>query len=150
MLAMWKVRSHCHKLLPSVQGFTTTNNSNTLHKFGNNNNTQMQAMFASLSTTNDEVWFFDTRTTHHLTQDVGALSNIQPYKGKDQVTVNYGKQIPILNVGTKSFPSTLKVFHLKKVFHVLHLTTNLISVSKFCTDNDTFFEFHLNFFLVRD
>ena len=48
------------------------------------------------------------------------------------MTVSNGKQIPILNVGTEYFPSTLKVFH------VLHLTTNLISVSKFFTDNDIF------------
>ena len=61
-----------------------------------------------------------------------------------------GKQIFILNVGTKSFPSTLKVLHLKKVFHVLRLTTNLINVSKFCIDNVTFFEFHPKFFLVKD
>ena len=72
------------------------------------------------------------------------------YKGRDQAIVSNGKQIFILNVGTKSFPSTLKVLHLKKVFHVLRLTTNLINVSKFCTDNDTFFEFRPKFFLVKD
>ena len=61
-----------------------------------------------------------------------------------------GKQIFILNVSTKSFPSTRKVLHLKKVFHILRLTINLINVSKFCTDNDTFFEFHPKLFLVKD
>ena len=50
----------------NFQGFTTTNNSNTLHKSGNSN-TQMQVMLASPSTTNDEVWFLDTRATYHLT-----------------------------------------------------------------------------------
>ena len=83
-------------------------------------------------------------------QDFGALFNVWPYKGRDQAIVSNGKQIFILNVSTKSFPSTLKVLHLKKVFHVLRLTTNLINVSKFCTDNDTFFEFRPKFFLVKD
>ena len=83
-------------------------------------------------------------------QDFGALLNVWPYKGRDQAIVSNGKQIFILNVGTKSFPSTLKVLHLKKAFHVLRRTTNLINVSKFCTDNDTFFEFRPKFFLVKD
>ena len=83
-------------------------------------------------------------------QDFGALLNVWPYKGRDQAIVSNGKQIFILNVGTISFSSTLKVLYLKKVFHVLRLTTNLINVSKFCTDNDTFFEFRPKFFLVKD
>lgn len=60
------------------------------------------------------------------------------------------KQIPIFHVGTRTLPWPLQIFQLKKVFHAPHLTTNLISVSKFCLDNNTFFEFHPHFFLVKD
>ena len=56
-----------HRFDIDFQGLTTTNNFNTLHKSSNNNTTQMQAMLAFPSTTNDEAWFFDTRVTYHLT-----------------------------------------------------------------------------------
>ena len=49
-----------------------------------------------------------------------------------------------------SFYPTFRNFHLKKVYHVFHLTTNLISVSKFCTNDNVFFEFHPKLFLVKD
>lgn len=39
----------------------------------------MQAMLAS-PYTNNEAWFFYTNATHHLSQGVGSLSDVQPYK----------------------------------------------------------------------
>ncbi|RVW98827.1 hypothetical protein CK203_023977 [Vitis vinifera] len=77
-----------------------------IHK-STNNNTQMQAMLPSPSTPSNDAWFFDTRATHRLTQEVSSLINVQPYKGKGQVIVGNGKQILILNIGTKSIPFTL-------------------------------------------
>lgn len=67
----------------------------------------MQAMLPSPSTPSNDAWFFDTRATHRLTQEVSSLINVQPYKGKGQVIVGNGKQILILNIGTKSIPFTL-------------------------------------------
>ena len=99
----------------------------------------MQAMVASPAPENSETWFFDTRATHHLAQDIKTLSNVQAYKRNEQVIVGNGKKLPILHTSSKFFPSTFRNFHLKKVYHVSHLTTNLISVSKFCTDNNVFF-----------
>ncbi|RVW39002.1 Retrovirus-related Pol polyprotein from transposon RE1 [Vitis vinifera] len=46
--------------------------------------------------------------------------------------------------------SFLQDLFLKSVLHVPHLSTNLISVSKFCTDNAVFFEFHSSYFFVKD
>lgn len=65
------------------------------------------------------------------------------------MTIGDGKQILILHVGAKSFPCPLKIFQLKKVFYVPHLLVNLINVSKFFTNN-IFFEFHLQFFFLKD
>ena len=66
------------------------------------------------------------------------------------VTIGNGKKLFILHVYAKSFACTIKTFQLNKVFHVPHLTTNLISVSKFYIHNNTFFEFHSHVFLVKD
>ncbi|RVW20916.1 Retrovirus-related Pol polyprotein from transposon RE2 [Vitis vinifera] len=87
--------------------------------------TTVQAMMASPSTISDEAWFFDTGATHHLSQSVNPLSDVQPYMGNDKVIVG-------------------------NVLHVPDIATNLISVSQFCADNNTFFEFHPRFFFVKD
>ena len=99
----------------------------------------MQAMVASLASKNSETWLCDIRATHHLAQAIETLSDVQAYKGNDQVIVGNGKKLPILHTGSKCFPSTFINFHLKKFYYVFHLTTNLISVSKFCTNNNVFF-----------
>ena len=120
-----------------------------MHNISNDNN-QMPAMVASQTPKNSETWFFDIRATHHLAQDIETLSDVQAYKGNKQVIVGNGKKLPILHIGSKFFLSTFRNFHLKKVYHVSHLTTNLISVSKFCTNDNVFFEFHPKLFLVKD
>ena len=110
----------------------------------------MQAMVASPTSENSETWFFNIGVTHHRAQDIETLSNVQAYKGNEQVIVGNGKKLPILHNDSKFFRSTFKKIHLKKVYHVSHLTTNLISVFKFYTDNNVFFEFHPKFFFVKD
>ncbi|RVW76269.1 Retrovirus-related Pol polyprotein from transposon RE1 [Vitis vinifera] len=114
------------------------------------NTNKMQAMVVSPSSAFNDSWFLDSGATHHLSHNEGQLSNIQPYQGKHQVTVGNSKQLPISSIGSKYFHSSLKSFQLQDVFHVPQLTTNLISVSKFCTDNNSFFEFHPNIYLIKD
>ncbi|RVX20171.1 hypothetical protein CK203_004458 [Vitis vinifera] len=58
---------------------------------------------------------FAQRATHHLSQDVNTLFDVQPYSGTDQVTIGNGKKISILHTGSKILPSTFKNFHLQKV-----------------------------------
>lgn len=66
------------------------------------------------------------------------------------MTIGNGKKLSILHVGTKSCVSPLKSFQLQKVFHVPHLATNLISVSKLYINNNSFVEFLSRFFLIKD
>ena len=76
----------------------------------------MHAMVASLASKNSETWFFDIRATHHLAQDIETLSDIQAYKGNDQVIVGNGKKLPILHTSSKFFPSTyLHKFSFKEI-----------------------------------
>ena len=109
----------------------------------------LQAMLAAAPNHQDS-WFFDTGATHHLSHSAQTLSHVQPYSGADQVTIGDGHSLPILNTGNKSFFFHSKVFCLNQVLHVPQLSTNLISVSKFCTDNAVFFEFHSTHFFVKD
>ncbi|KAL6322217.1 hypothetical protein AAG906_005170 [Vitis piasezkii] len=47
----------------------------------------MQAMVASPTSENSETWFFNIGATHHRAQDIETLSNVQAYKGNEQVIV---------------------------------------------------------------
>ena len=106
-------------------------------------------MMASPSTISDEAWFFDTSATHHLSQSVDTLLDVRPYMGNDKVIVGNGKHLRILHTGTTFFPSSSKIFQLGQVLHVPDIATNLISISQFCVDNNTFFIFILGYFLSK-
>ena len=95
-------------------------------------------------------WFFDTRATHHLTNNSQSLEDVKPYLGSDQVTIGNGQSLPIRHCGNKLFSTSSRQFQLQQVLHVTTLSTNLISVSKLCYDNLVFFEFHSSCFLVKD
>ena len=110
---------------------------------------QFQAMLVAAPEHQDS-WFFDIGDTHHLTHSAQTLSHVQPYSGVDQVTIGDGQSLPIHNIGNKLFPFPSKVLCLNQVLHVPQLSTNLISVSKFCTDNVVFFSFHSAYFFVKD
>lgn len=49
-----------------------------------------------------------------------------------------------------SIQSSLRSLSLNSVLHVPHLRASLLSVQKFASDNDVFFEFHPHFFVVKD
>ena len=96
------------------------------------NSPYMHAMLASGTTSED--WFFYTGATHHLAKDHTILSNVHPYLGTDQVTIGNGHTLPIAHTGKKQFSYSSYQFILQQVLHVPQLSTNLISVSKFCID----------------
>ncbi|RVW12197.1 Retrovirus-related Pol polyprotein from transposon RE1 [Vitis vinifera] len=67
-----------------------------------------------------DTWYLDSGASHHLTQSVANLTSSSPYTGTD------------------------------KVFHVPFISANLISVAKFCSDNNALIEFWSNSFFVKD
>ncbi|RVX15771.1 Retrovirus-related Pol polyprotein from transposon RE1 [Vitis vinifera] len=73
-----------------------------------------------------------------------------PYTGTDKVTIGNGKHLSISNTGSHRLLSDSHSFHLKKVFHVPFISANLISVAKFCSDNNALIEFRSNSFFVKD
>ena len=114
------------------------------------NNNLKQAMMALSTLGFDDTLFLDARATHHLSQNQNNCHNVQPYQGDNQVTMDNGKKLKISNFGFKAFQIPHRFFHLQFTFHVPHLATNLISVSKFCHDNHSYFEFHPTFFCIKD
>ncbi|RVW60941.1 Retrovirus-related Pol polyprotein from transposon RE1 [Vitis vinifera] len=121
------------------------------HSLNNGNQNNIPVMVASASySPADESWYLDSGASHHLTQNLGNLTNTSPYTGTDRVTIGNGKHLSISNIGSKQLHSHTHSFQLKKVFHVPFISANLISVAKFCSDNNALIEFHSNAFFVND
>ncbi|KAL6327702.1 hypothetical protein AAG906_022764 [Vitis piasezkii] len=127
---------------------STQNNTTGASNSGNSNS--MPAMVASSNNLADDNWYLDSGASHHLTQNVANLTNATPYTGADKVTIGNGKHLTISNTGFTRLFSNPHSFQLKKVFHVPFISANLISVAKFCSDNNALIEFHSNGFFVKD
>nr|GEU29282.1 integrase, catalytic core [Tanacetum cinerariifolium] len=95
-------------------------------------------------------WHSDTRANSHVTPDLEAMDNSKAYYGDDVLHVGNDKGIPILHIDSSKVYSLQKTFSLKKILHVPEISHNLLSVQKFCHDNDIFFEFHTFYFVVKD
>ncbi|KAF5469302.1 hypothetical protein F2P56_013386, partial [Juglans regia] len=96
-------------------------------------------------------WFPDTAATHHFTADPNNLTmDSMSYQGPDQVSIGDGSTLPIHNIGSSHMTTPTGNFSLNSILHVPSISRNLLSVRQFCHDNNVFFEFHSNFFLVKD
>ena len=112
----------------------------------------MAAMLATPETVADPNWYPDSGASNHVTSEPGNLVTKQEYFGPDQVQVGNGKGLLIKHVGSASFcsPYSSRIMNLKNLLHVPEITKNLLSVSKFCVDNNVFFEFHAFSCFVKD
>ncbi|KAK6915936.1 hypothetical protein RJ641_018797 [Dillenia turbinata] len=96
------------------------------------------------------VWIPDTGTTNHITPDLSTLQISDEYRGNDTLHVGNGQGLQIANTGMTSIPSAGGKLALKFVLHVPKIVKNLLSVQKFTSDNNCFFEFYPTYFLVKD
>lgn len=95
-------------------------------------------------------WFPDTGATHHATPDLTALSRAHTYTGTVTLQVGNGNGLGIAHIGSSSLNIPNSTFQLNNILHVPSLTKLLLSVNKFTTDNNVYFEFHPNVFRVTD
>ena len=72
------------------------------------------------------------------------------YTSTEQIRVGNGKSLPIKHLGTSHLFTPHNSFCLNNVLHVPNISQNLLSVQKFTTDTNTFFEFHPKLFYVKD
>ncbi|XP_019173195.1 PREDICTED: uncharacterized protein LOC109168598 [Ipomoea nil] len=95
-------------------------------------------------------WLPDTGATDHVTPDVGAMTGVDSYNGGDTPRVGDGSGLVISSVGRSSVPTPSRSLSLSRVFLVPGLSHSLLSVQRFGTDNNVFFEFHPSCFSVKD
>lgn len=79
----------------------------------------------------------DSSAINHLTPGSNNLITKTAYTGGEQIHVGDRSGLDIQNIGCSSFHSTFNsiVLSLKQLLHVLSITKNLFSVSKFGADN---------------
>ncbi|XP_010248464.1 PREDICTED: uncharacterized protein LOC104591372 [Nelumbo nucifera] len=138
----------CNK--PSHDAFTCRRHYDLSYQGEQQTPPDTVAYHTSVGNEVDPMWYLDSGVTHHLTPDVDNLQNRSEYMGLDQVAIGNGSGLQILHSRSSSLTHNNHTFALNSIYHVPHITKNLLSVSKFTKDNDIYLEFHRDFFLVND
>ena len=112
-----------------------------------------QAPSANFTNTRSQAsssWTPDTGSSHHVAPDLSGFDTAEPYCGADNLYGGNGKGLPIFHVGSSTIYSPNKSFSLTEILHVPDIKRHLLSVKIFCLDNNVYFEFHANFFVIKD
>nr|KAJ0217333.1 hypothetical protein LSAT_V11C300124160 [Lactuca sativa] len=81
-------------------------------------------------------WVTDTGSNNHVAVDLSSFDHSETYNGHDTLHVGNGKGLPILHISSSHLYSPHKTFHLSQMLHVPEIKQNLLSVQKFCDDNN--------------
>lgn len=96
------------------------------------------------------LWLLDSGASHHVTIDLANLSLHYPYDGTDEIVIVDGTGLPISHTGLTQLSSSTTTFALSNVLYVPTMHKNIISISKFCEENNVVIEFSPLFFCVKD
>ncbi|KAL5548510.1 hypothetical protein UlMin_003741 [Ulmus minor] len=112
---------------------------------------KMTAMIATLEMVTDEAWFMEG-ATHHVILNINNLTSTNPFIGNEKIAVGDGNSLSISHTGLTSFSfeKSINPLILKNVLYVPKMSSNLVSVSKLCLDNNVFIEFHPFFFVIKN
>ena len=91
----------------------------------------------------------DSAAKDHVTSSLNHLSFPKPYNGQDHLIVGNGQNLPITHVGNSTIPSSSSALHLKNVFRVPSIASNLASVHKNCHDNNYWCYFDENMLFIQ-
>jgi hypothetical protein len=115
---------------------------------------QLEEMVAQLNDgfeTQD--WLADSGANTHVTADSSNIANPQPFDGGDTVGVGNGAGLSIKNFGSSLVhgkSSSLSPLLLKNILHCPNASANLLSIDKFCLDNNCWFALTGSSYSVQD
>jgi histone deacetylase 1/2 len=72
------------------------------------------------------------------------------YNGGEQIHTTNGSGMDIAHIGRVICHTPERKLFLNNVLHVPSTTKNLVSVHRLASDNNAYFEFHPNRFLIKD
>jgi hypothetical protein len=88
---------------------------------------------------NQTTWISDTGATDHFTPDLNNIPDNQSYTHSQLVSVGNGNQLPISHTGNAQLRTSSHLFRLRKILRVPSMKSNLLSVQRFCRDNEPLF-----------
>lgn len=74
---------------------------------------EVTANCAASSKNGDKKWFVDSVASHNMTTNLSNLSIHSEYDGTNEVVIGDGSSLSISHVGSLSFKSSNRIFHLK-------------------------------------
>jgi len=98
-------------------------------------------------------WLADSGANVHITAEAANIQDPQPFEGTDVVGVGNGAGLNIQHFGYSIVQSSLPncpQLLLKDVLHCPKASANLLSINKFCIDNNCWFALTGSNFLVKD
>lgn len=95
------------------------------------------------------MWYPDSGAYHYVTNDLTTLQEATPYTDTNKIFMENGVTVSMAHTGSSIFTTANRVFHLNLVLHVPRICKNLMSVAKFATDNQVYFEFHPLHYFVK-
>jgi hypothetical protein len=96
-------------------------------------------------------WLADSGANAHVTANAANIHDPQPFEGTDMVGVGNGASLQIQNSGSSvvhPYPLNHHSFFLKDILHCPNASTNLLSINKFCIDNNCWFALTGSHFFV--
>jgi len=112
---------------------------------------QLQAMVAqSNSAYQDQEWYADSAANAHITHELENLHVQKPFQSNDTVGVGNGTTLAIANSGSAILHSPNTTFNLHNVLHCPQAAANLISIQRFCLDNDCYFILTASHYYIID
>lgn len=113
--------------------------------------TQLAAMVVQTNAEHEaQTWYADSEANNHVTPDLESLADQQAFQGPDSEAVGNGEGLQILHTGSSSFYSSQSKFHLRHILHCPSASINLLSIQRFCRDNDCYFQLTASHFFVKD
>ena len=92
----------------------------------------------------------DSGASDHITGDAEKMSVREKYGCHDQVHAANGSGMKISNIGHASLHTPVRNLFLRNILHVPSAHKSLASVHRLALDNNVYFEFHPNFFLIKN
>jgi hypothetical protein len=115
---------------------------------------QLAAMVAQVNADFEtQDWLADSGANTHITAEVSNITNPQPFNGVDTVGVGNGAGLNIKNFGSSILQCKTphkSHFLLKDILHCPDASANLLSINKFCLDNNCWFALTGFNFTVKD
>lgn len=125
---------------------------NMLSKGSSSNPSVLMAniAFVNSKTVVNPNWYADSGATNHVTANPNFLNSSVNYSSMKKVVVGDDNQLASSKLGIVVLNSGKGYLKLSNVLCVSNIVKNLVSVSKFASDNHVFIEFHFDFCVVKD